>query len=365
MKKQKHQKWLWILIAAAAAAVLIAVLKNRVNITTYRDSRQEGTKVYTVGIIQSKSGSYADQMVQGTMDAMTDIFGSSHVKFTEKRVKTQKAAQKAAAQMAKNKALIVTSGTKALMGAEKATSTVPIVSVGVVNFQRALGMTVSSNWDYRTGRNVTGVVGEPSLPDTLSMLIEVTPDLKTVGMIRDPNDSDSVYQCDKMKTMLDQAGIGSKVYDLAKTSSDSDAESLASTAVSECSALYFPMNCGLSAQASVIAPIAAASGVSTVAGDASVGRHVLATLYTDPYNQGYRAGKMTYGILVDKNNPKRTHVKIFNSGASQKLYQKTLAAQMNKTFPKSFSEIGSYLSHYDPTEVTTRINAGDTQQGNY
>jgi putative ABC transport system substrate-binding protein len=365
VKKQKNKKWLWILIAAAAAAVLIVVLKNRVNITTYRDSRQEGTKVYAVGIIQSKSGSYADQMVQGTMDAMTDIFGSSHVKFTEKRVKTQKAAQKAAVQMAKNKQLIVTSGTKALMGAEKATSTVPIVSVGVVNFQRALGMTVSDNWDYRTGRNVTGVVGEPSLPDTLSMLIEVTPDLKTVGMIRDPNDPDSVYQCNKMKTMLDQAGIGSKVYDLAKNSSDSDAESVASTAVSECSALYFPMNCGLSAQAAVIAPIAAASGVSTVAGDASVGRHVLATLYTDPYNQGYRAGKMTYGILVDKNNPKRTHVKIFNSGASQKLYQKTLAAQMNRTFPKSFSEIGSYLSHYDPTEVTTRINAGDTQQGNY
>ncbi|MGN0193984.1 MAG: ABC transporter substrate-binding protein [Pseudoramibacter sp.] len=365
MKKQKHKRWIWILIAAAAAAVLIVVMKNRVNITTYRDSRQEGTTVYTVGIIQSKSGSYADQMVQGSMDAMTDIFGTSHVKFTEKRVKTQKAAQKAAAEMAKNKELIVTSGTKALKGAEKATSTVPILSVGVINFQRALGMTVSSNWDYRTGRNVTGVVGEPSLPDTLSMLIEVTPDLKTVGMIRDPGDPDSVYQCDKMKTMLDQAGISSKVYDLAKTSSDSDAESLAETAVSECSALYFPMNCGLSTQASVIAPIAASSGVTTVAGDASVGRHTLATLYTDPYSQGYRAGKMAYSLLVKNENPKRMHVKIFDSSASQKLYQKTLAAQMNKSFPKSFSEIDNYLSHYDPTEVTTRINSGDTQQGNY
>lgn len=363
MKERKHKKWLWILIAAAAAAVLIVVLKNRVNITTYKDSRQEGTKVYTVGIIQSKSGSYADQMVQGAMDAMSDIFGTSHVKFTEKRVKSQKAAKKAAAQMAKDKQLIVTSGTKALKGAEKATSTVPIVSVGVVNFQRALGMTVSDNWDYRTGRNVTGVVGEPSLPDTLSMLIEVTPDLKTVGMIRDPGDADSVYQCDKMKTMLDQAGIGVKVYDLAKTSTDSDAQSLAETAVSECSALYFPMNCGLSAQAAVIAPIAAEAGVTTVTGDASVGRHVLATLYTDPYNQGYRAGKMVYSILVKKENPKRMHVKIFSSGASQKLYQKTLAAQMNKTFPKSFSEIDSYLSHYDPAEVTTRINSDTTQQG--
>jgi ABC-type uncharacterized transport system substrate-binding protein len=363
----KRKKIIIAVIAiAAAAAVLAYVFRDRVNITTYKDSKEEGSRVYTIGIIQSKSGTYADQMVQGSMDAVTDIFGSTHIKFSEKRVKTRDEAKKAAKQMVKqDKDLILTCGTRALMGAEDATSETPILSVGVVNFQRALGMTVSDNWDYRTGRNVTGVSGEPSLPDTLSLLIEVTPDLKTVGLVRDPSEPDSVYQCNKMKAMLDEAGVASKTYDLSRTSTDMEAASLGETAVSECSALYFPMYCGLSKQAAVIAPLAAEAGVSTVAGDAAVGKNVLATLYTDPYNQGYRAGRMAYSILVNNRKPSRMHVKIFVSSASQKLYQKTIAAQMNRTYPKSFSEIGDYLDHYDPTLVTTRINAGTTQQGNY
>ena len=353
-----------VIVIAAAAALLAFLFRDRVNITTYKDSKEEGSRVYTIGIIQSRKGSYADQMVQGSMDAMTDIFGSTHIQFTEKRVTTRDEAKKAAKQMVKqNKDLILTSGTRALMGAEDATTTVPILSTGVVNFQRALGMTVSEDWDYRTGRNVTGVSGEPSLPDTLSMLIEVTPDLKTVGLIRDPSVPDSVYQCNKMKAMLDEAGIASKTYNLSRTRTDWDAASLGQTAVSECSALYFPMYCGLAQQAKVIAPIAAEAGVSTVAGDAAVGKNVLATLYTDPYNQGYRAGRMAYSILVKGSKPKRMHVKIFESSASQKLYQKTIAAQMNRNFPKSFSEIGDYLANYDPTLVTTRINAGVTQPG--
>lgn len=353
-----------VVLIAAAAAVLAVIFRDRVDITTYKDSKEEGSRVYTIGIIQSRSGRYADQMVQGSMDAVTDIFGSTHVKFTEKRVKTRAEAKKAAKQMVKNnKDLILTSGTRALMGAEDATTEVPILSIGVVNFQRALGMTVSDNWDYRTGRNVTGVSGEPSLPDTLSMLIEVTPDLKTVGLIRDPSVPDSVYQCNKMKAMLDEAGIASKTYDLARTSTEWEAKSLGQTAVSECSALYFPMYCGLAEQAKAIAPLAAQAGVSTVAGDASVGKNVLATLYTDPYNQGYRAGRMAYSILVKKEKPSRMHVKIFQSSASQKLYQKTIAAQMNRTFPKSFSEIEDYLDHYDSSRVTTRINSGTTQPG--
>ena len=151
-----------VIAIAAAAAVLAFVFRDRVNITTYKDSKEEGSRVYTIGIIQSRSGTYADQMVQGSMDAVTDIFGSTHIKFSEKRVKTRDEAKKAAKQMVKqNKDLILTCGTRALMGAEDATNETPILSVGVVNFQRALGMTVSDNWDYRTGRNVAAHRGNP------------------------------------------------------------------------------------------------------------------------------------------------------------------------------------------------------------
>ena len=59
---------------------------------------------------------------------------------------------------------------------------------------------------------MTGISSKPNLEEQLSLLIEATPDLKSVGLLYNPEDTDGIYQNVLLEKYLDQAGIPWKEY---------------------------------------------------------------------------------------------------------------------------------------------------------
>ena len=110
--------------------------------------------------------------------------------------------------------LIFANGKKSLSSAATATEEIPIVGAAVMDYQNALHLATASDtsWNKKTGTNVTGISSKPNLEEQLSLLIEATPDLKSVGLLYNPEDTDGIYQNVLLEKYLDQAGIPWKEY---------------------------------------------------------------------------------------------------------------------------------------------------------
>ena len=82
-----------------------------------------------------------------------------------------------------------------------------------MDFQTVLGIG-GSDWDGKTGMNVTGISSLPDMEAVLSLLIEATPDLSTVGLLYTEGDTNALLQNHLLEAYMDEAGIAWKEYAL-------------------------------------------------------------------------------------------------------------------------------------------------------
>lgn len=418
-------------IGLTVACTLMLVGCGKETETSYDPIPEEDPAIYTISVCQDENSDSSAAVTQGFTDALIDLFGQAHIQLEIKTADASNSVNDICSTYASNGTqLIFTNGERSLAAAAAATSDIPIVASGVMDFQQALHIVTeeSSEWDRLTDSNVTGVSSLPSIADQLSMLIETTKDLKSVGILYYSNDSNAVYQNEILERYLDEAGIPWKEYAIplpdsgatqpaaegdatgniitpsktaaasgkegpntqvesfgennllsginspasvrtAKTSSSwtsdltpadqtplpegAQTADIVRYAASECSALYISSGSQLSDQMDVIA--AAASGTVTVAGDEKIGQHTLVCMYTDPYAQGYAAGKLAYRILVGKEDPASIKIVMQGEKDNIKLYNGSLASSMGISFPKSFQEINEFLQTYEIGSNTERI----------
>ncbi len=124
----------------------------------------------------------------------------------------------------------------------------------------------------------------------------------------------------------------------------------------ECSAIYIPYGSMLTDQMDTITSLANENGVVTVAGDTTVGQSAYVTLFSDPYDQGYSAGKKAVKVFngSDISTIKITYA---DTDVMQKLYKGDTAQLFGQEFPKSFSEFNEFFETYEYGSKTTRYVA--------
>lgn len=125
-------------------------------------------------------------------------------------------------------------------------------------------------------------------------------------------------------------------------------------ACKECDAFYIAAESSLSDQIEMISSLANENGVRTLGGDMNLGKYTLVSLYNDPYDMGYRAGKMVQRILLNEEDPGEIKIALPSSNA-QKLYQDEVAALYEQEFPKSFKEYDEFLESYEVGSETNRV----------
>ncbi len=182
--------------------------------TTYEPLTEEDDTVYKIGICQDEDSDYYNQIALGFSDALTDLFGEDHIEVTTTISSSETGADSiCASYLNENTNLIFANGKKSLSAAAAATEVTPVVGAGVMDYQTALHLaSTNDGWNKKTGTNVTGISSKPNIAEQLSLLIEATDDLSTVGLLYNPEDTDALYQLAIIEKYLDQAGIAWREY---------------------------------------------------------------------------------------------------------------------------------------------------------
>jgi putative ABC transport system substrate-binding protein len=342
---------------------------------------EQGPK-YVVGIVQSRDDRQSTQMTRGFSDALIHTIGERNVEIIT-RVDNDRVSVDADVKnlLGQDVNLLMTNGVDALKVAANATDEIPLVGTNIMDYTEVLDLAYedkNEDWNHRTYRNITGVETAPNTTDTLSLIIEATKNLECVGILYSPYDSRAVVQNEKLEAELDEAGIPWKEYAVplsgmkasqVGTSADNTTiqvrkvrssynwvgeelelpagattKEVVESAAEQCSVLYLSAESMLSDQTRSIVEIAKNAKKGLVTNDADSARYALASLYVDPYIQGYQAGLQAKQILVDGKNIAKLKIKMPTASIEQKLYEQSYAAVMEMEFPKSFEESTRYLT---------------------
>ncbi|SFN76825.1 putative ABC transport system substrate-binding protein [Pseudobutyrivibrio sp. UC1225] len=180
-----------------------------------KDESENDSYCYNISALLSEDNTYNQVLLQGFTDCLTDYLGEHHFKITKEAVDEENSSDMLVAHtISKSPDMIFTAGKSTLLSAKKGTEIIPIVATGIVDFKGTLRIASlnGKSWDKTTGTNVTGVSSKPSIVDQVSLMIEATKDLQTVGILFSADDTDAIYQNEIFEAYLNQAGIPWKEY---------------------------------------------------------------------------------------------------------------------------------------------------------
>lgn len=181
-------------------------------------------KTYNITFINSESDEIKKKILLGYKDSLNALLGKNHYTITEANVDSESSASMAALNsIGKGSDLILANGKDALSGTHDASTDIPVIGTGVLNFQTLLN-TGNSGLLNATDSNTTGTSIISPMDDVMSLIIESAKENPVVGLFYSPEDDDAIYQNEALEAFMDSAGIPWKEYELtsSKTAAHSD-----------------------------------------------------------------------------------------------------------------------------------------------
>ena len=203
--------------------------------------------------------------------------------------------------------LLIGIATPAAQGLANATAELPIIMGAVTDPVGANLVTDLKN----PGGNITGVSDQTPVADTVSLIKEITPDAKTIGVLYSSNEDNSKIQVAEFKAAAEEAGYTVLEYAVA---SSNELASTVEVASSKVDALFTPVDNTVASAFSTVVSVANKSKtpIFTSVEDMVEGGGI-ASVTLSQYDLGVATGKMAAKIL-DGANPADTPVQIFNEG---------------------------------------------------
>ena len=203
--------------------------------------------------------------------------------------------------------LLIGIATPAAQGLANATTELPIIMGAVTDPVGANLVTDLKN----PGGNITGVSDQTPVADTVSLIKEITPDAKIIGVLYSSNEDNSKIQVAEFKAAAEEAGYTVLEYAVA---SSNELASTVEVASSKVDALFTPVDNTVASAFSTVVSVANKSKtpIFTSVEDMVEGGGI-ASVTLSQYDLGVATGKMTAKIL-DGANPADTPVHIFNEG---------------------------------------------------
>src|SRR5574344_169647 len=195
--------------------------------------------------------------------------------------------------------LLIGIATPAAQGLANATAELPIIMGAVTDPVGANLVTDLKN----PGGNITGVSDQTPVADTVSLIKEITPDAKTIGVLYSSNEDNSKIQVAEFKAAAEEAGYTVLEYAVA---SSNELASTVEVASSKVDALFTPVDNTVASAFSTVVSVANKSKtpIFTSVEDMVEGGGI-ASVTLSQYDLGVATGKMTAKIL-DGANPADT-----------------------------------------------------------
>ena len=290
--------------------------------------------VYTVGICQLVQHAALDAATQGFVDTLKAEFGDK-VNIIEQNASNDIPTCSTIVNgfVSDGVDLILANATPALQAAVEATDTIPILGTSVTEYGVALGI---DGFTGTVGGNVSGTSDLAPLDQQAAMLLELLPDVKSVGILYCSAEANSVYQAEVVKAALEDAGVAVEIYTFTDSN---DVAAVTATACDASDALYIPTDNTAASCTEAINNVAEPAGVPIIAGEEGICSGCgIATLSISYYDLGVTTGKMAVKILKGEADISEMPIEYFPDPV--KKYNPALCDALGISVPSDYVAIG-------------------------
>lgn len=203
--------------------------------------------------------------------------------------------------------LLIGIATPAAQGLANATTELPIIMGAVTD---PVGANLVKDLK-NPGGNITGVSDQTPVADAISLIKQITPEAKTIGVLYSSNEDNSKIQVAEFKAAAEEAGYTVLEYAVA---SSNEIAATVEVASSKADVLFTPVDNTVASAFSTVVSVAnkTKTPIFTSVEDMVEGGGI-ASVTLSQYDLGVATGKMAAKIL-DGANPGDTPVQIFNEG---------------------------------------------------
>ena len=218
--------------------------------------------------------------------------------------------------------------TPALQAASAATDTIPVLGTSITVYDVVLGGSVP--------KNVSGTTDLAPLDEQASMIKELFPDAKKVGILFCSAEPNSQYQVDKISKFLNEDGIETVNYVF---NDSNDITAVTEKAVNDkVDVIYIPTDNTAASNTQAIANVVLPAGIPVFAGEEGVCTGCgVATLTISYYDIGFKTGEMAADILL--NGADISTMEIESAPQFVKKFNKTNAEKLGITIPEDYTAI--------------------------
>lgn len=286
---------------------------------------------YTISVTQIVEHPALDAMQHGVIDRLkekgVDIKANVHIAQGNQATNVQIISQ----IMGERPDLVLAIATPGAQAAAQKIKDIPILFTGVTD---PVSAGLVKDIQNTNGKNITGMSDFSPMDKHVGLIKEVVPDVKTIGVIYNAGEPNSVVLVDKLREEADKAGLNVEEATVANSSGVYQA---AKSLVGRCDVIYTPTdNTVISAMESIV-KVCRQNKLPYIAGDVdSVARGAIAAVAVDYYKMGLQTGDMAYKILVDGVNPGSMPIEFLNDLNLH--VNKKAAATMGVTLPESTVE---------------------------
>ncbi len=321
-------------ICSAMVVSLAACGGSSASDSSDSSTKEASGKTYSIGICQMLEHPALDAATEGFQDAVNEKFGDGVVDIEVQNAQGEQAQCGTIVNnfVSSDVDLILANATLPLQTAAQATADIPILGTSVTDFATALGI---DDWTGATGINVSGTSDLAPIDEQEDMLVELLPDVKKVGILYCSAEPNSKYQAELFEKALEEDGIEYKEFTAADSN---EIQSVTTSAIEECDALYVPTDNTMAANTDIINNICLPAKIPVIAGEEGICSGCgIATLSISYYDIGYKAGEMAYDILV--NGADITTMDVAYAEDLTKEYNATICEELGITVPDDYTAI--------------------------
>lgn len=280
-----------------------------------------------VGVVQTTQHPALDAATQGFVDALKEN-GITDVDVQNASGESTNCSTIVGNFVADGVDLIMANATPALQAASAATDTIPVLGTSITVYDVVLGGSVP--------KNVSGTTDLAPLDEQASMIKELFPNAKKVGILFCSAEANSQYQVDKISEFLKEDGIETVNYVF---NDSNDITAVTEKAVSDkVDVIYIPTDNTAAANTQAIANVVLPAGIPVFAGEEGVCTGCgVATLTISYYDIGFKTGEMAADILL--NGADISTMEIESAPQFVKKFNKTNAEKLGITIPEDYTAI--------------------------
>ena len=280
-----------------------------------------------VGVVQTTQHPALDAATQGFVDALKEN-GITDVDVQNASGESTNCSTIVGNFVADGVDLIMANATPALQAASAATDTIPVLGTSITVYDVVLGGSVP--------KNVSGTTDLAPLDEQASMIKELFPNAKKVGILFCSAEPNSQYQVDKISKFLNEDGIETVNYVF---NDSNDITAVTEKAVNDkVDVIYIPTDNTAASNTQAIANVVLPAGIPVFTGEegpcAGCG---VATLTISYYDIGFKTGEMAADILL--NGADISTMEIESAPQFVKKFNKTNAEKLGITIPEDYTAI--------------------------